>query len=81
MRLKYLNITLSTYGPNEGKYTGEAKFANQSGAIDIVLVPEVSDKILALCAEALVANAREVAQNLTAATLTQVSSPVLEHKG
>lgn len=79
MRLERLHIDLCSYGLNEGKYTGSAKFCNAYGGVEIVLSPEVSDKILAIVGDAVVDNAREVAQKLTAATLTQV--PALEDRG
>lgn len=71
MQLEHLSIRLQTYGPNEGKYVGEARFKDQHGAVEIVLHPQASDDILRIVANAIVRNSQEVAQQLTVATLTQ----------
>ena len=66
IQLTTINISLQTYGPNEGKYTGEVRFKGVYGAVEIVLSPSISEKILALCAEGLMQNTRELAETLTA---------------
>jgi len=73
MKLEQLALTYCTYGVNNGKYTGAAKFENQYGSIELTLSPEMSAQILQICAEALVANSREVAANLTAAVIEQTT--------
>ena len=80
MQLSRMSISFQDYGVNKNRYTGEAYFKNESGGVQIVLTPDVSDKILAIVAEAVVSNAKEVANELTAATLTQVSGPLLTHE-
>lgn len=80
MQLTSLNISFDDYGVHKGKYKGSAHFRGQYGAVEIVLTPDISDQVLKLCAEAIVANTKELAQTITAATLTQVSGNVLEHK-
>jgi hypothetical protein len=69
MQLKALRIELRDYGINEGKYTGEVSFRNQYGSVEVVLAPEISQQVLALCAGALVKNAQDVAQIMTASVL------------
>lgn len=72
MQLENLYISLQTYGPHEGKYTGTARFKCVGGHVEIVLTPEISEQTLTLCATAIVANAREVSASLTAQTMLQV---------
>ena len=72
MQLERLSLRLSTYGADIGKYTGTASFRNQYGEINLLLTSELSNRILQVCAEELVAASKETAQNMTAA--------ILEHK-
>jgi hypothetical protein len=72
MKLERLTISLCQYGANEGKYTGEVRFENQSSGVDITLSPEVSKRVLSICSEELVEQARRTA-NL-------IAGEVLEHK-
>lgn len=71
MQLTMLHIDLCGYGPNQGRYTGTATFKGQYGGVEIVLAPDVSEAVLKLCADSLVANARDVANNLTAQIIEQ----------
>lgn len=80
MQLSRLTISFTEYGVNKGRYVGEAQFSNQYGQVTVVMSPDMSDEVLKICASALVKNTQDLAQNLTAATLTQVSSPAIEHK-
>lgn len=72
MQLQSLNIRLDEYGIHKGRYVGTADFKGQYGSVQVVIHPEASDAILKICAEALVRNSRELADTLTAETLTQV---------
>ena len=72
LTLESLQVSMNTYGQNEGKYTGTIHFKGQYGAIELVLAPSISEHVLALCADALVENAKDVANNLTAAIINQV---------
>jgi len=45
----------------EGKYTGQIRFKGPAGAVEIVLDPRLSEKVLDLCADALVKQAQETA--------------------
>ena len=69
--LESLEITFQHYGADEGKYTGSLAFKGHYGRISITLDPIISEKVLTLCAEALVENARQVADNLTASVINQ----------
>ena len=71
MRMGYLSVQHQDWGPLKGKYKGTVTFLNNQGTVAIVLSHEASQKILDLCAEALVTQAKEVAQNLTAAIVEQ----------
>lgn len=73
MQLTSLEIHLEDYGVNKGRYTGSAHFKGEYGGVDIVLHPDVSDAVLKLCADALVKNSRDLAEQLTAETLTQAA--------
>ncbi len=80
MRLERLSISLETYGPNIGQYTGTVKFHNQYGDVTVALDSGMSKEVLAICAGALVANAKELATKLTASVIENAGVQVLEHK-
>ena len=80
MKLERLIISLCGYGPNAGRYEGDCHFSGQYGSVGIVLSPDVSDAILKLCADALVKNSREVAENMTAQIIEQSNAPALENR-
>ncbi len=72
LTLESLQVSMNNYGANEGKYTGTVQFKGHYGSIELTLAPSISEQVLALCADALVENARDVANNLTAAIINQV---------
>lgn len=74
MQLQSLNISLDSYGVNEGRYTGNASFKNKYGTISLNLDPDTSDVILHIVAERLVSSARTVGQELTAACVSSTPS-------
>lgn len=78
MRLESLRITLDEYGEHKGKYTGKACFKGQYGGSEIILSPSVSQAVLRLCAEALLENTREMANNMTAEVIE--GGALLENK-
>ncbi len=78
MKLTSLSIALQGYGVNSGKYTGDINFENQYGSVKIVLDPEISEKVLKLCGEALVTQASKTAGLLANNIIEQV--PALESK-
>lgn len=75
MQLESLDVSLDKYGEHKGKYVGRAKFASSYGSVEVVLSPQVSTEVLKLCADALVANAKDMAQNMTAEVITQAALP------
>jgi len=79
MQLERLTMQRKYYGPNDGKLEGTISFKNPDGEIQIILDDNSCHNILALCAEGLVNSAQQVAQNLTAAVITQ-TGPLLENK-
>lgn len=80
MKLEQLIISHQSYGVHAGKYTGTASFKGQYGGVDIVLSPEVSVEVLKLCADALISNARDVANNLTAQIIERSGVAAIEDK-
>ena len=78
MKLKSLSLELATYGIHEGKFTGQARFEDQYGAMEVVLVPEMANKVLELCAETLVQQAARSANLFTDAIINR--APELEDK-
>ena len=46
MKLKELEITLETYGPDKGKYKTRITFGDDAGEITLLLNPEVSQDLL-----------------------------------
>ncbi len=54
MKLQDLRIRLTTYGPNEGKYVGTVEFADETGKVELVLDPEVSNRVLEVLADRIV---------------------------
>ena len=73
MRLYQLVVTLEEYGPNKGKYCGSAQFKGEYGGVSVVLSPAVSDAVLKLCADAMVANAKDMA-NIMASNIIEQSA-------
>ena len=69
LRLRSLSVRLEEWGDNKGKYTGTVSFVGQTGSMDIVLGSELSEQCLRLCGDALVAHAKETAQNMTTAVI------------
>ena len=55
------------YGAREGEYSGNIRFTNTSGNIELKLTSELSHRILEVVAEDLIDAARETAEVLTAA--------------
>lgn len=83
MKLKTVYLSYQTYGAFQGKYTGHVEFEGLAGEMKILLPPELSSRILAVCAELLVTQAKETAQTMTATIIDQVNNTLLtdESKG
>lgn len=80
LKMTHLHVNFMEYGPHVGKYTGSVGFRGQYGTVDIVLSPSLSEKVLTLCADALVENAKEVASDLTAQIIEQTLNAAIEDK-
>ena len=75
MQLNTLYINLESYGVNEGRYTGFAKFKNAYGEVSLNLDPATSDAILAVVVEKLVTSAQSIGAQLTTACIEHKDSP------
>lgn len=64
MILDSLNIKRNTYGPNEGKYTGEVSFKGKEGAVSIIMSPEVTESFLALAGDLIIAHVEVAGREL-----------------
>jgi DICT domain-containing protein len=60
MKLERLSISRSGWGKDMGKLTGEIEFDNQHAKVTVKLSEDKANKILAIIAEQIVENAREV---------------------
>lgn len=74
MLLKSLTITRVMWGERQGQLDGEVTFINPKGEIKALLTDEHLPGIIALCAEALVASARDAANTMTSDILNQASA-------
>ena len=54
-----------SYKPNAGQYEGLAEFSGEAGNVILNLTPELCDKLFIICAEGILATAKEAAENLT----------------
>ena len=74
MELESLYIEKEKYGANAGRFMGTVKFANDAGKIELHITSDQANKIIALCAEGMIAAAVETAKMITANILDQVKS-------
>lgn len=78
--MEYLSLEiLRSYEPGyiEGRqqYKGSIKYKTSNGNIEVRVGPETSTRILAIIADELVKESKEMATNLTAEVLTQAALP------
>lgn len=66
MKLNELKIELHKWGKNEGKYTGEVTFSDETGAVTMTLDPEVSNLVLAALSDKLLALIKRPAADIAA---------------
>lgn len=76
MVLESISITRISYGEDEGRYEGRVSFVGSYGAIKVNMTPAMSKRVLEICAEEVVANAREVATTLTADCIEEIDKDV-----
>jgi hypothetical protein len=74
LRMTMLHIDLATYGINEGKYEGRVAFIGQYGTTQIILSPTLSQRVLELCADALVKNTKTLAESISAEVIAQTDN-------
>lgn len=65
MKLKSLYIHENYYGEDIGKYTGTIKFKGNNGDITLNLTSELSNALLAVVSEQVIASVKIVAEKLT----------------
>ena len=60
MILQKLEIEKESFGRNSGKFTGKARFSSDNATVYINVTPEISQKILELCADTLMESAHQM---------------------
>lgn len=81
MQIQQMIMTANSYGPDKGRLTGSIKFANDGGEITLNIDQASCDKIVKLCAAALVESANKVANLMAADVIESSCAPCLENKG
>ena len=79
MKLTSLNIREDWN--NKGQYIGEVSFKGRNGSTEIRLNTELSQKVLEVLADEVVAAAKEVATVLTRECIEAAAGNRLEHDG
>ena len=69
MILKNLRIEFMEYGPDKGRYVGKAEFAGERGAVALNLNARHCERIFEVCADGIMATAKEAASDLTCAVI------------
>ena len=77
MRLERLTIYTSYKSDN---YKGTAEFEGSYGKVELHLEQRLSEKILAVCADEIVASSKEVAEAMTATFIESQLAPAIEHQ-
>ena len=76
MKMTKLQIELSDYGPNRGKYEGRVFFENEfKAAIQIPLDDEVSRRVLEVCADQVVQAGKDAAAMITTEVIEAINTP------
>jgi hypothetical protein len=81
MELESLVLTGSKSYDDWNGYRGSATFSGKLGRVQLQLSESLSEQILSVCADALVAASKQVAETLTADVIEQVASPAIEFSG
>jgi hypothetical protein len=66
MRLEQLHVSRDAYGETKGQLRGRVEFTGSYGKVELALDEELSLRIVRICADAIVAASREVAEKMTA---------------
>ncbi len=81
MKLKDLRIRMMEYGPNAGRYVGDVTFADQTGTVQMVLDPDVSNAVLTALSDKFVhliqKPAREIEQSMKQSIAEANATPAL----
>ena len=77
MKLKSLRIHKDCYSEH---YAGAVEFEGSHGEVKLVLDERLSEKILAVCADEIVASSKEVAEAMTATFIESQLTPAIEHQ-
>lgn len=80
MIFKSLEIKRQLYGDFEGQVRGKIVFEAEAGEISLILDAEHCERIFDVCADALVAVAKDAAVNLTRIVFEHKAAPKLEDK-
>lgn len=80
MELRTIYLSRETYGADKGKLKGNVTVSTLAGEIKLYLSEEKAGRILNICADQLVENAKEVAQNITKEILEHNPNAALGHE-
>ena len=75
MILKNLRIELASYGPTKGQYEGRAEFESEQGSVTIRIGHGHAHRILDICSEAIVVEAKSVADAMIAPLIEAQAEP------
>lgn len=81
MILKKLQIELKEYGPDKGKHTGAATFTGELGEVTLKLSSEHIERIFHLCADGIIAVAKDAAKAMTCEVIQHREGARIETKG
>lgn len=74
MRLQKLEIEMARWGDNEGKYQGRASFTSKNADVAIKVSPAMAQKIIDMCADALIEASHEMADVMRADIIEGMST-------
>ncbi|MEE8607175.1 MAG: hypothetical protein V3S55_06210 [Nitrospiraceae bacterium] len=76
MKLKSLHV-YKNY--DDAHYRARIEFEGSYGTVELNLDKQLSEKMLAVCADEIVASSKEVAENMTANFVEGQLAPAIEH--
>ena len=77
MKLKSLHV-YKNY--DDADYRARIEFEGSHGTVELNLDKQLSEKMLAVCADEIVASSKEVAENMTATFIESQLAPAIEHQ-
>ena len=82
MKLKSLALNLNTWGPNDGRYSGQIRYDGENGAVELLLDPIISDRLLACIGPAITESAlltaKKLEESIAQSRLEAKSGPALQ---